>query len=799
MGGVAKGSSLLSELGLTHENDGMNVEEGGESGQQPLFLDKGFSDDEEYEDLFGGSWKPRASTKNKKKPRSLSDHDEDDLDAPEPSPTKKPRTSLFGGLSLETDDAVSAPPPTPGIGLGMRFSSMNLEQQYEQAEKKATSGPYLGTALDQSQLDDAQRLSSSLPDEKEPERPEENEGPAYTDDPIESYGLRKNINRQGAASTHIDIDQSGNYDPVEEARKKTVKARIAKQAKQAKQNKRKSQHNSGEDRAERKPKLIFKRKIAAIGTLINITDNQENWPDGHSIMDSEEEAEREELLAFFRKDTPTRTRNLHIPDPTGEYDDLTGHPLVRGCKSCRSDGHDCSMVIDAEYPCQDCVDMQTQCEPFIVPGVFGPCNRCVEQGQTCSFENSNGEPQMAMCDECLEADNLDCKARPRRGYRSDRIDLDRVHYGEDRKYLSCTHCREEKKRCSLKKKTDRPPCKRCKKQKIGCHFYDVAPPEKENPAKNKKETEEEATGSEKPKDPKRTLLEEIAPETSIPGSDFFSPEDLAYMEADSSADESDAQDDEASENELIEDAEGHRGFLATIKTSFAHPMVFSINPPGHPKAVLDCDFCYIPVFGFVGHFEREVHAIQWSNGQGYTEFGNGHREEKDATTMCHECTFHRLQIMVCSDHVIRHIELHEDQLDYHAASEVLISVEGGTPQMQYELQRWCSLCFSLARHQCCSLQPFVGADDEGDGAVMMEGCGLRLCDRCAQELGQVYQNNLHDMVTALDKKAKPKQVETDDGEEAEEQGTIRADVGLLKLDGLLMKCVQGGADGGDVE
>lgn len=399
-----------------------------------------------------------------------------------------------------------------------------------------------------------------------------------------------------------------------------------------------------------------------------------------------------------------------------------------------------------------------------------------------------------MCDECLEADNLDCKARPPRGYRSERIDLDRDHYGEDRKWISCTHCREEKKTCSLKKKTDKAPCKRCKKQKIGCHFYDVAPREKKKPSKKQKATEEEPAAREKPKSPKRTLLEKIAPETSIPGSDLFSPEDLAYMDAESSVDEGGAQEDEVVEQEIIEDSEGHSGFLTTIKTSFAHPMVFSVNPPGHPNAVLDCDFCSMPIFGMVGHFERDVHAIQWSNGQGYTEFGNGHREGNNATVMCYQCTFHRLQIMVCPDHVLQPMELHENQLDHDAAAEDLLTVEGGTPQMQYELQRWCSLCFSVAKHQCSTLQPFVGANDENDDAAMMDGCGLRLCNRCAQQLGQVYQNNFHDMVTALDKEPKPRFVEPDDEEIEKErdEGTMRADVGLLKVDGLLMKCVEGG-------
>ncbi|KAL5402731.1 hypothetical protein PMIN03_010420 [Paraphaeosphaeria minitans] len=669
----------------------MDVEDPSGSGQQRLIFAPGLSDDENLEDdhgledLFGPSptnSKSHNPLESKKMSRRLSNHDKDDADTPEPSPTKKPRVSLFGDPFEET------PPQTPGTGLGMGLSSLNLDQQVGQGDNEVNAfSPDMGATIEYSRLDDTRNYSPVCSGEEETERLDEDEVPTYMDDPIESYGLRKNINRQGAATTHIDIDQSGNYDPVDETRKRTVKPRIVRQAKQAQQNKKKQKQDYGKGKGEQKPKLIFRRKIKAIGTVLNITDNQDNWPDGHSIIDSEEEAEREELLAFSRKDTPTPTHNLGLSDPAGEYGDLTGHPAVRGCKSCRIDGNKCSMITDGDYPCQDCVDKETQCEPIINSGIFGPCNRCVEQHLPCSYENNNGEPHMAMCDECLEADSLDCKVRPPRGYKFDRIDLDRDHYGEDRKWVSCTHCREENKRCSLKKKTDKPPCKRCKKQKIGCHFYDVVAREKEKPAKKKNNPENEPTPSEKSKDSKRTLLGEISSENSIPSDDLFRPEDLGYMNADSCADESDTQDDENLEKELIEDAEGHRGFLTTIKTSFAHPMVFSVNPPGHPNAVRDCNFCYMPVFGFVGHFERDVHAIQWSNNQGYTEFGNGHREGNDATTMCYRCTFHRLQIMVCTDHIVQPIDTHEEQLDYNAAAEDLMSVEGGTPQMQYELQR----------------------------------------------------------------------------------------------------------------
>lgn len=387
---------------------------------------------------------------------------------------------------------------------------------------------------------------------------------------------------------------------------------------------------------------------------------------------------------------------------------------------------------------------------------------------------------MAMCDECLETDNLDCKPTPMQGHRPHRIDLDRDHYGPNRKWTECTHCREDKKKCSLKKKTDKPPCKRCKRLKIGCHFYDKLP------STRKTDIREESSARGKPKSKsKRPAVEEDSPEISDPESDMFSPEDLAYINAESSTDENDEQADadaDSEEQELMEDAEGHVGYLTTIKTSYAHPMTFSIRPTIH-----NCEFCIEPMFGFVGHFEREVHAMQWSNGLGYTEFGNGHREESAATKMCYQCTFQRLQIMLCADHDIRSMKLDRRELNHDAAANDLLSAEGGSRFRHQQLQRWCSLCFSLARHQCYTTQESVMGMDDGD-ADLMEGCGLRLCDRCAQELDQKYQNRFNSMVNALDGKPRPKYEQSDDGEEIEEQGFVRADLGLLKEDGLLAKC-----------
>lgn len=403
-----------------------------------------------------------------------------------------------------------------------------------------------------------------------------------------------------------------------------------------------------------------------------------------------------------------------------------------------------------------------------------------------------------MCDECLEAERIDCKPTRPREYRNKRIDLDQTLYCADRKYQDCTHCREQKKKCSLKKPSDKPPCTRCKKAKIGCHFYDVAIPISTVPRKTKKRRNDEDrmadanAGQSIP-----TLTERVAPDVSIPDSQFFSAEDIAYMKGETPA-AADEDDDSAQEDvsnlEMMEDIEGHQGFMTKIRTSFAHPMIFSTNSDDYGNTLIRCSFCDMGIFGMVGHFEREVHVIEWSNGLGYTEMGNGHREGNDQTVMCPNCTYHRLQVLACPSHAMKEIRS-KTPVDKDSASDDLIDAPSGSLDMQFQLQRWCSMCFSLAAQMCCTPQPSVVSNGEDEYQAIKKGCGLRLCQECACKFDEEYERDLNAMATAFEKEPKLAVNEENgetEGEGENGQGIVRADVGLLRVDGLLMRCVADG-------
>jgi hypothetical protein len=574
------------------------------------------------------------------------------------------------------------------------------------------------------------------------------------------YELRKNIDRT-KAFTYIDTDRTGNYDPSQEARMKVLERQKAKATKKKCKGKGKGK---AKVRKEHVPKFILKFHFNAFGNVRNYTNDEDNWPQGWSDVDSDDEEEAKEYHNYYRHNTPNVDIQDAIEDPQSLVDDITGYPSARGCKQCYKDGKECSMVEGGTFPCEDCEDEDVTCEPILEPMMKGRCRQCAEDCQeTCSFENS---PEQVICDECRDGD-FSCGPLTPRNYKRPRISIDDIMYGPNRKYIQCTFCRVEKKRCSLKKKTDKPPCKFCKKHGIGCTFYDVP----------KAVTERKVAAAKK-----RAALgptEGDAPEVSKPGSEFFSPEDLEDMMR---ANEEVISREATPEIEM-EDEAGNKGMLTKIRTSFAHPVRFNVSV----EKIDDCNFCEMPMFGFIGHFEKEVHVIRWYSGLGYTEVGGGYCEEKGPTTMCTDCTSTRLQVMCCPEHEFQSLYDHAEVLDFNLIGDALISTEPGSEDIHYQLQRWCSMCFIPASWGCATNQPSL-TGEEGDQTV---GCGLRLCDKCLETLRDQYLWDLEKMADAMARRPK---ISEDDGAAGALQGKPRVDVGFLRQHGLLMRVINASAE-----
>ncbi|KAI4666315.1 uncharacterized protein J4E79_002352 [Alternaria viburni] len=710
-------------------------------------LEEGFSDDEDAPKAFDRSWTAhqarRSSPKSKKSPRT---DDGDD----EPSPrTKKPRQSLFGGLAEEVeedrfddlfeeqpddhlvDEEVDLPETEmPRQSIGNRMSSLNLDQEEKEADP----------------FEQQFNLGFEQPGDSDREGMSSRGSPAPSDGEIvippdtqPAYGLRQGIDRK-KTYTYVDQDASGNFDPAQEAQNKALKLKQAKAAKAAKAANR---LKKGKQRApqENIMKCIVKLPFESFGNVRNLTNEEDNWPDQWSDIDSEAERELQEYRDFFRRRTPDRTIQHPIEDPRAEVDDLTGHPVARGCTSCRNNDTDCSLVSGGTYPCDGCFDMAQECEPIISPTEKGRCKQCVEdRNERCSFED---EPRQAICDHCAENEYI-CEALPPVDYRAERIRIDEIIYTPNRPHIQCTHCRLEKKRCSLKKKTDKPPCKRCKKNHIGCTFQDIP--------KVVKEKKKRVLGP----------TEGDAPEVAVPDHDYFTKEDLEDMYGEDVPMFSRSPTPELE----MEDEVGRKGKLTTIKTCFAHPIQF-----GGQKDTSDCNFCEIPNFGFTGLFEKEVHVIQWHNGMGYTEVGGGHAENSNGAPPG------RVQIVACPGHEIQHIFPNGMTPDFdQTAADLLDSAETSTG-VQQQLQRWCSMCFTPATFTCRTHQ--ISLFDQE-----IEGCGLRLCIGCQVRLTQKFNNDSSIMAETLDLEPK---ASADEDMDPENSMVVRADVGFLCQEGLLMR------------
>ncbi|UPX15847.1 uncharacterized protein EKO05_0006283 [Ascochyta rabiei] len=694
----------------------------------------GFSDDDGGQEAFDRSWhshqaekRATKAVKGKKSPRRSDAEDDSESSVP----AKKPRQSLFGELTeeLREEKQVSNPfaPATPEHGIGNRMSSLSLDQQMGDdgdINRSITTG--FGFACS----DIGSVRDSPVPSDEDFHIPP---------DDVVPYQLRQNIDRK-KAFTYMDNDKSGNWDPEQEA-----KVGAAKRAKKEKRKKK------GESPGHKNytMKCIVKLPFEAFGNVRNATNEEQHWPEDWSEIDSEQERELGEYWEAHRINTPDCKLQLLLEDPAAEIDDLTGNPAARGCKECRKLVQPCSMIKGGEYPCVECVEDGNECHPIQKPTIKGRCKQCDHtEIESCSFEDN---PSQAICDHCADNDYV-CEALPLPGYKAQRVDLDKIVYGPGRPYTACTACRLHKKRCSLKGKEDKPPCKYCKKNNLGCKFTELP------------------TYSAEKQTMKKKSLPEIMPEVANPKSGFFTPEDLSKMHQ-----RNDVVISHVPSLDLeMTDAEGNTGMLTTINTSFAHPIRFHVEG----SASSDCNFCGLPVFGMVGYYEREVHVVRWNSGLGYTEVGGGHCQNEGETVMCYECTQRRLQIIICPRH--RFERLADADMDYDTLTDELAGAEPGGADMQYQLQRWCSMCFSPASWGCKTVQTTLHGAKEVD----IEGCHLRLCVACQEALRVEFEDDFDRMATEMDER--PKISEADEILRVEIKGRPRADVGFLTQGGLLL-------------
>lgn len=689
-------------------------------------------------------------------------------------------TSLFGGdpiPSIETDNVgndlpVTGPSSAPGTGLLPRgFSNESDGGLYDsEAERRALRRKGKAAVVVDSGAEKRglKRKGKTAVVVEEPYPDSDSSDDLDIPEPFKqtAYSLREGGARaKRIPTTWLDQDRSGNYDPEQEK----LEARKRRKGKQTEKKKK-----------TKVKKLIVKLAIEDMGTVRNITDDTDNWPRGHSIVSSiaaEDTQSSFSSVLVPHKPTPAKVPQKPIEDPKGELADLTGHPSAAGCVHCRKISQSCSIVRTGKFPCEECVSdgLEKQCQLIVEPKRKTTCRQCEAEGILCSYKQ---DPTLrGPCMEC-QGSLQDCTPVPAEDEQI-RIPMDKF-CGSDRKHITCTNCRQNKKRCSLKKKEDMPPCNYCKKNNIGCTFEDLPkpldPPKKKSGKSSKKL--DKGKGKAKEEDPPSTAADQ-----SNTTQTKLNNHPSMFTAADWESDEESYVPVERAATPSIElvDAAGHAGKTTSIMTSFCHPIEFNV-PVGK---VRNCSFCASPFFRFVGHFERQVTVLEWNNGLGYTEIGGGFIDTEKPTKMCMTCTESRLQIIMCPGHEIAPIKMNgslpsiEDVVD--ELCEIKPRSEGGT----WFMQRFCTFCFSLAEFRCDNNNgALLGDAGEGD-KLLFDGCGLRLCKACEVKLRETYDGDVQLMVAAFDKMPKPR-----DGDEVEVK--VRADVGFLLEHGLMMKnlCAQ---------
>jgi hypothetical protein len=653
--------------------------------------------------------------------------------------------------------------------------------------------------------------------------------------------------------TWVDQDESGTYDPRHERRKPIPVSRKKKPSSLS--GNRQFYGSEGSKDVERIPRktkrptlqqgqrtgesmvVTFRLFSVAGHDILQKGSLSDKWPDDGSDFSKNEDAPGETSDDFeMERSYKLRKRGAKqetLSDPRGVEEDLFGHPDARGCVRCRQNGHDCSLKHHGfSWPCLHCAEKDVNCELIIAPKYKDACLRCQDNEPQCSFTTldyeEDGTPPLC-CEECLAVQDFDCRAGPNKARQHQRLYINEKGRSDDwpdveerpvapRKYVACTICRQEAKRCSLKTKTDKAPCNKCKKEGLPCTFLDLRPPK---PSKalpldgltagtamieiDEDSSDETHSAREIVKQSRRPMQSKVKgkakampdrqpilapqprpiPQTGPPPKRF--DWHRALREAEEAAEAAEFDEDEelqrpTTPKERLIDADGHSGETCTIVTNYSHPITFAATPYDGEGQDTSCTWCSDNAYGILGLGEKEVFCIEWHTGLGYTEILGGHLTDGcPPSKMCFNCTVSRYQIIICDNHQLQRIPLLEQE-DIDIVADQLTEAPPFSKQTTVLQDKFCSLCVSdLASFHCATIQDSLV--ENHDGETRIAGCGLKLCERCAVVLLRNCDGSLEKAIGALEEQAKQDQ---EKGMELP-RFLARADLGLLKTSGLLYR------------
>ncbi|OBT75178.1 hypothetical protein VF21_06102 [Pseudogymnoascus sp. 05NY08] len=527
-----------------------------------------------------------------------------------------------------------------------------------------------------------------------------------------TYGFRKNVERRVfKGSGAMDHDESGNYDPNEEA---AANRRLAK------------------------------KKAAPKSGLAEVEIAQHD-SQGEEILPSIEEDVSDEESSVETKRGKGSKKNTTAAAGRKKGKGKVKVPAIPGaCAACQTFGLECSILDDPEQ---------------------FPCTTCSEEGMSCVLENPK-TPE-AKAEKKLAESNIRNKKKEKariereqkKNSRKKNVQLAVQNAApkinpKNRKYISCAPCRAGGfHSCSLKTKENIGPCRRCISSKVACTFEDKVIKTGKAGTKNGKGVK--AAGKASAKGRSKLFAGSVPRPRSAPKKDN-TPKGM---------------------------------FKKIIKTRFCHPVTFDVNVNTTSTLFMGmnsfaqqtpCHFhttTAFPMLGLGEPVEIEVYApkepspanpfvykecidrLAVDNGEeDYDEEDDDEEEEEeeereegedseegeqeeqitgnkkteqivyeDPTFVCTSCTFERQRILFCDTHRIRAIAgiKHPNDFDYNAAiSKIWRDQTHGIGSNAAKDILWCSVCVAPAFYECCSPDRFAGE----------VGCGLMLCEVCAQGL-----------------------------------------------------------------
>ena len=403
-------------------------------------------------------------------------------------------------------------------------------------------------------------------------------------------------------------------------------------------------------------------------------------------------------------------------------------PDAQGCKSCLEYGLPCSMLENKKsYPCEFCVADGEDCDPIIEPLQKQPCTNCKRRRIQCTFKID--PERRGPCVPCAES-STNCVAGPLRQRTSTRLPSAR---GPSGTVASAELGRPIPEASQSQKALITPAIP---------HFH---PPQ---------------------------FAPNVVQNTPIiPASLQFHPPQLtpnvATFDGNSMAVQSQGgfiipPNHPSYPTQEMQGIEGQHGtdisrqavpsnvlppIIGTIYTRLAHPVQFNYEST-MLNELITCHWCHDTLYGLIGLGPIEVEVIDYRNGQGFVELGNGHTSAgHEPSRMCAACTLARFYIVACIPHEILPMIPLVDPDRFPSALVAHYLTPGWAGRTPFE---WCSVCPSPSSHYCCKTQePITVPEISSDPLSRIDGCGLVLCHRCASLMVNQYGGVLERLLDGL--------------------------------------------------